>query len=263
MCRPKFPRLARWCRRRCLGVMLIPGALGLALGCTSLQSPDKMPSPLASASPPPSPSASASPYATVSQTGGQELRRLPSRPPGYSPAPSQQQVQPNRQTPVQEAAPLARLGFSSSDPNKVVPISLDTVLRLAESQNGQTAVARHKLEEAFADQDLAAKAWLPDFWVGASWYRHEGGISNEDGTITRSSFSALFTGMELGGRFDLREATYKKVEAERQVWQQCGGGRRVQHGFVAGSVFGLCRFAVGPCRRGDHRQNAGQPGGLA
>jgi outer membrane protein TolC len=119
-----------------------------------------------------------------------------------------------------DKAPAARLGFAAGDPAHAVPINLDTVLRLAESQNGQTAVARDKLYEAFANHDLARKAWLPDLWVGVAWYRHEGGIANEDGTLTRSSFGSLFSGVELCSRFDLRDAVYKKVDAERHIWQQ-------------------------------------------
>ena len=122
--------------------------------------------------------------------------------------------------PRQAKSQVAKLGFAMSDPGKMVPITLDAVLRLAETQNGQTAIAREKLQEAFANQDVAAKAWLPDLWVGGSYYRHEGGISNEDGTITRSSFGSLFGGMELGGRLDLRESVYKRMDAQRQVWQQ-------------------------------------------
>jgi outer membrane protein TolC len=123
---------------------------------------------------------------------------------------------------ARETQPIApaRLGFSTGPAVRQVPISLDTVFRLAESQNGQTAVARLKLDEAFANQELAAKAWLPDLWIGAGWYRHEGGIANEDGTIVRSSFSSMFAGAELHGRFDLREAVYQKVDAERRSWQQ-------------------------------------------
>jgi outer membrane protein TolC len=124
---------------------------------------------------------------------------------------------------VGEQLPPARPVPAASVPNdtgKQVPISLDTVFRLAESQNGQTGIARLKLDEAFAERDLANKAWLPDLWVGTSWYRHEGGISFEDGTLIRSSFGAMFAGVELHGSFDVREATYKKVEAERRIWQQ-------------------------------------------
>jgi outer membrane protein TolC len=103
-----------------------------------------------------------------------------------------------------------------------LPLTLDTVLRLAQDQNGQVAIARARLEEAFAQRDVAAKAWLPDLWVGTSYYRHEGGIQNEDGTFTHSSFGSLFAGTEIRGRFDLREAVFQKVDAERKVWQQKG-----------------------------------------
>jgi outer membrane protein TolC len=111
--------------------------------------------------------------------------------------------------------------------SKVLPINLDTVLHLAEVQNGQVAQARSKVEEAFAEKDLAAKAWLPAMNIGTEYTRHEGGIANENGTITRSSFSTLFGGIDIYSRLDLRNAVYVKVNAERQVWQQRGELRRI------------------------------------
>ncbi len=106
--------------------------------------------------------------------------------------------------------------------SRALPINLDTVLRLAHDQNGQVAIARSKLDEAFAQRDVAAKAWLPDLWVGTSYYRHEGGIQNFQGNLVNSSFGSLFGGAELRGHFDLREAVFQKVDAERKVWQQKG-----------------------------------------
>jgi outer membrane protein TolC len=105
---------------------------------------------------------------------------------------------------------------------KALAINLDTVLRLAEEQNARIAGARARIEEAFAAKDVAALAWLPSLNVGPSYFRHEGGISNENGTITVSSWSSLFAGLEINSRLDLREAVYLKVNAERQVWQQKG-----------------------------------------
>jgi outer membrane protein TolC len=94
------------------------------------------------------------------------------------------------------------------------------VFRLAESQNGQTAIARAKLNEALANRDAAAKAWLPDLWVGASWYRLDGGTANPDGSLLHASYSSMFAGTEICSAFDLREFAYKKVDAERRIWQQ-------------------------------------------
>jgi outer membrane protein TolC len=109
-----------------------------------------------------------------------------------------------------------------------LPIGLDTVLRLAEQQNGQIALAREKVQEAYADQDLAHKtAWMPVINVGTLYYRHEGGIQNEDGTITRSSFGGVLGGVDIAGRIDLREAILAGVNAERKVWQQKGELSRI------------------------------------
>jgi outer membrane protein TolC len=116
-----------------------------------------------------------------------------------------------------EAAPSAR----------ALPIGLDTVLRLAEEQNGQVALAREKVREAYADRDLAKSAWLPSFNVGTTYYRHEGGIQDEDGTLIHSSTGALFAGVEFYSRLDLREAVFLRVSAERKVWQQKGELSRV------------------------------------
>jgi outer membrane protein TolC len=103
-----------------------------------------------------------------------------------------------------------------------IPIGLDTVLRLAEQQNAQIAIARAKVDEAFADQNVAKYKWLPDLYLGTAYYRHEGGIQNEDGTLTKSSTGAMFGGLEMNAHLDVREAAYFQVSAQRQVWQQRG-----------------------------------------
>jgi outer membrane protein TolC len=103
-----------------------------------------------------------------------------------------------------------------------LPISLDTVLRLAQDQNGKLDVAREKLHEAIVEEELAAKAWLPDLYLGTSYYRHEGGIQDFDGRLIHSSFGALFAGVELRGKLDLRDAAFQKIDAARKVWQQRG-----------------------------------------
>jgi outer membrane protein TolC len=107
-----------------------------------------------------------------------------------------------------------------ADAHKPVPISLDTVLRLAQDQNHQVNIARERVVEAFAAKNVADKGWLPDIYIGTSYYRHEGGIQNEDGTVIHSSFGSLFGGVEINSQFDIREYAFHKVNAERQTWQQ-------------------------------------------
>ena len=128
---------------------------------------------------------------------------------------------------VQPAQPARSAGDGSPTDSKLLPINLDTVFRLAEDQNAQVGLARARVEEAWATKDVADMSWLPSLNVGALYFRHEGGIANENGTITRSSFGLLFGGLEITSRLDLREAVYTKVNAERQLWQQRGELRRV------------------------------------
>src|ERR1051326_587109 len=82
-------------------------------------------------------------------------------------------VQHTELPPPSEVATPPKTAENHAD--KVLPINLDTVLRLAQDQNGQIQLAREQVNEAFANKALADKAWLPDIDVGVSYYRHEGG----------------------------------------------------------------------------------------
>ncbi len=110
---------------------------------------------------------------------------------------------------------------------KVLPVDLDAVLRLAEEQNAQVGVAREKLAESHAEKDLADLSWLPNIHAGLAYYRHEGGIQDEPGNLVRSSTQALFPGLDVGARLDLREYTFQTLNAERQVLQQQGELSRI------------------------------------
>src|SRR6516162_4870439 len=105
---------------------------------------------------------------------------------------------------------------------QAVPISLDTVLRLAQDQNGQIRLARMKLEDAALDQRSASKHWLPDLSVGLGTYRHDGGIQDFEGNLVRSHYGSSLAGLELTGKYDWKEHLYRRVEAQRRVWQQKG-----------------------------------------
>jgi len=118
--------------------------------------------------------------------------------------------------------PKAILLAPTSHPAKALPISLDTVFRLAHDQNGQIALGREKLNESYANRDLADMAWMPDLYVGTTYARHEGGISDFFGNLIQSSYGTAFAGAQVQGKFDLRDITYKKIDAERQVWQKKG-----------------------------------------
>lgn len=101
-----------------------------------------------------------------------------------------------------------------------LPITLDTVLRLAEQSNARIGLAREKLHESLICQQRACAAWLPNTYAGVAYYRHEGGIQNENGTLTHSSTQALMPALQLQAEIDVREAIFQRVNGERQVWQR-------------------------------------------
>jgi outer membrane protein TolC len=111
-------------------------------------------------------------------------------------------------------------------------VSLDAVLRLAEEQNPQLAAARERVRQAYAEQEIAAKRCLPDVNVGAGYYRHEGGIQDQNGTLVISSTGAVIAGLDLAARLDLRAAAFAKLDAARRTLQQKGELRRLSHEVV-------------------------------
>lgn len=125
------------------------------------------------------------------------------------------------------AAPEPAAAEQPPAADRALPIGIDTVLRLAGEQNGQIAVARERVREAYAEQNLAQTAWLPAVNVGTAYYRHEGGIQLQEGPLIRSSTGALLGGVEIAGRIDPREAAFQKINAERKVWQQKGDLSRI------------------------------------
>jgi outer membrane protein TolC len=105
---------------------------------------------------------------------------------------------------------------------KPVPISLDTVLRLAQDQNGQVRLARMKLDDAATEHYWATRHWMPDLSVGIGAWRHDGGIQDFTGNLVNSHYGSALAGLELTGKYDWKEVLYRRVEAERRVWQQKG-----------------------------------------
>jgi outer membrane protein TolC len=129
--------------------------------------------------------------------------------------------------PLAASLPAAPLAASPAAPAKVLPVSIDAVLRLAEGQNVQVVLARERIRQACAEQDVAAKALLPAVNVGVGYWRHEGGIQLQEGPLIRSSTQALLGGLDVLARLDVRAAAFARLDAERKLLQQKGDLRRV------------------------------------
>ena len=60
----------------------------------------------------------------------------------------------------------AEAGAKPVEPARELPITLDTVLRLAEGQNAQVGVARERLNESLLRSQMACGCWLPKVFAG-------------------------------------------------------------------------------------------------
>ena len=188
---PRLPRLRRWaCRLWATGLPLL--AVGCAARIAGLNGYSSVP---------PAVAVMAAPRATPSTATVGGVRQA-----SYQP----EHDGPPAMLPAVEAAPAP------------TPVNLDSVFRVAEERNAQIALEREKVNQTQLEAELAAKGWIPKVTAGVGYYRHEGGIQNEDGTLTRSSFGALYPGVDLHTDFDIKAATYQRIDAERKRWQQQG-----------------------------------------
>jgi outer membrane protein TolC len=100
---------------------------------------------------------------------------------------------------------------------KPLPVGLDSVFRLAEEQNPRIAQAREKVQESCLEAELKAReARLPRVTAGLTYFRHEGGIQDQDGTLINSSTGALFPGVGISAGVNLREAAFTRLNGVRK-----------------------------------------------
>jgi outer membrane protein TolC len=77
---------------------------------------------------------------------------------------------------------------------KVRPIDLNTALRLAGVQNPQLMIARARVLEAAALQQLAVAQFLPSINLGTNYDSHTGVLQQSNGNILSVQRSALYVG---------------------------------------------------------------------
>jgi outer membrane protein TolC len=93
-----------------------------------------------------------------------------------------------------------------------LPIDLPYALRLANAANPTIAIARTRIEEAYARQQQANILWLPNLWLGGNpesptflpaFYHHDGNVQNARGMVfdTVKSNFALVAGASLNFSF--------------------------------------------------------------
>lgn len=117
--------------------------------------------------------------------------------------------------------------LEASPASTILEVTLDAVLQMAECQNLALATARERVKQAYAEEELAAKSWIPDISVGAGYYRHEGGIQLQEGPLIKSSTGAAIAGADAAVRIDPRIVRFNKLDAARKLKQQQGEYRKI------------------------------------
>jgi outer membrane protein TolC len=100
-------------------------------------------------------------------------------------------------------------------PGETKPIDLPTALRLADAQNPEVALARERIREALARQELAEVLWLPNLELGTTWTRHDGQIQRSVGDVFTTSRSSLFVGGGPALNLALSEAIFAPLAARQ------------------------------------------------
>jgi outer membrane protein TolC len=78
------------------------------------------------------------------------------------------------------------------------PISLLAVLEVVDRNHPNINVARHRVEEAYAQWERAEALWLPSIRAGVNYNKHEGRIQDVVGDNIETSRGALYGGLGAG-----------------------------------------------------------------
>jgi hypothetical protein len=88
----------------------------------------------------------------------------------------------------------SELGAALIPGQRIEPIDLAGVLRLAGARDLDIAIARQQVLRAVADLQHARALWLPSLFLGPTWYRLDGRVQSIDGRVITTGRSSLFIG---------------------------------------------------------------------
>jgi outer membrane protein TolC len=110
-------------------------------------------------------------------------------------------------------------GLSDAAPepsDRPLPINLATALRLANARPVIIAAAQASVQVAAANWQRARVLWLPNFNVGAGYYRHDGATQGQSGNFYINSKDDFLAGGGVTGKIDSADAVFAPLAA-RQV----------------------------------------------
>lgn len=127
---------------------------------------------------------------------------------------------------AQESSPAVAPPDSSAD-TPALPIDLPTALSLANASNPTIALARERVQEAYARLRQADVLWLPNLETGPAYQRHDGRIQNSHGDVFTTSKSNFFIGGGAAMRFETADALFAPLIARRLVQAESAASQAV------------------------------------
>src|SRR5439155_101842 len=109
----------------------------------------------------------------------------------------------------------------------ILPIDLPTALSLANASNPTIAIARERVQEAYARLRQAEVLWLPNLETGPAYQRHDGRIQNSHGDIFTISKSNFFIGGGATMRIESADALFAPLIARRLVQAEAAASQAV------------------------------------
>ena len=131
-----------------------------------------------------------------------------------APCPCPQTVLPTPAFTEGQAPPLPPGQAEAGE--KPLPINLATALRLGDARPLVIAAAQASLREAVAQYDRARLLWLPDVYLGASYYRHDGATEGQSGDFFINGKNQFLAGGGLMAVVSTADAIFAPL-ALRQV----------------------------------------------
>lgn len=88
--------------------------------------------------------------------------------------------------------------FNTAPSASAYQLSLGNILYLADVQNPNIALARERINEAYARVEQADTLWLPSIRSGLNYNHHDGAIQDVAGRVFNTSRSSFYGGMGAG-----------------------------------------------------------------
>ncbi len=118
---------------------------------------------------------------------------------------------------ISESQPATLPPAQPADNDVPLPINLATALRLADARPLVIAAAQASMRTALAQYDEAKVLWLPNLYLGGSWYRHDGATQGNSGIGYVNTHNQLMAGGGLTAVVSTADAIFAPLAARQLV----------------------------------------------